>query len=466
MRADPVREQALAVLERVEAGGSLDRAFDRALSVHGDPRRQRFLAELVKGTLVWRGRYDRVIEVFSRRRPPEQKRLRQILRLGLHQLLAQGGVPAHAALSETVELTRAAVGERPAAYVNGLLRAVHRAVEAAGGNMEAALRPLFPGDPESVEHLSGWYSFPPWLVARWHARLGPRETERLLEVLDRPPVTTLHVLPPADPRQRAEDLAAAGHATVAHPLHPRALVLAGRQPRRELADLLDRFPDLIVQDAAAQAAAAYLLADTRGPAADLCAAPGGKSFHWAAREPGARPLVALDRSGARLRLMAGTALRLPVAPTALVRGDAAHPPLAPGRWRAVLLDGPCSGTGVLRRHAEGRWRLTPAVITASGERLLELAIAAAALVAPGGLLLYATCSLEPEENEQVIAALRRERPDLVPEAPPARDAAGPSGPDAAAVEVADFPGDSAGTRRWWPQRHEADGFYAARLRRR
>ncbi len=155
-------------------------------------------------------------------------------------------------------------------------------------------------------------------------------------------------------------------------------------------------------------------------------------------------MVALDLRPRRLRRLQETLGRLAEDRVHVVAGDGQRPPLRAGAFAAVLLDGPCSGTGVIRHHPEGRWRLRPEVIASNAARLLELARAAADLLAPGGRLYYATCSLEPQENEDVVDALLAARPDLAP-----------------------APGEDGLSRRaWLPHETGTDGFFAARLCRR
>ena len=150
----------------------------------------------------------------------------------------------------------------------------------------------------------------------------------------------------------------------------------------------------------------------------------------------------MDRDPSRLALAAAAAARTGAPALPLVVGDGMLPPFRPGAFDTVLLDGPCTGTGVLRHHPEGCWRLSPAGVIRSADRLLRLARAAVDLLAPGGRLLYCTCSLEPEENSGVVDALLAERPDLSLDPPSAGEAA----------------------VRWWlPHREGADGFFAARL---
>jgi 16S rRNA (cytosine967-C5)-methyltransferase len=203
---------------------------------------------------------------------------------------------------------------------------------------------------------------------------------------------------------------------------------------------------VIVQDASVQEATTWLLEalpETDEPLLDMCAAPGGKTARVAASRPGGAPLVAADARPTRLPLLTAAAKRIESRPVPVVLADGTRPPFRDGAFGGVLVDGPCSGTGVLRHHPEGRWHLTPDTPGRNGIVLLELARHAAGLLRPGGVLLYATCSLEPEENEQVVGALLHAVPDLAPAA------------------------DGLGRwqRRWLPGSAPGDGFYAARLRR-
>ena len=440
---DP-RRLAWQVLRRVETGGPLPELLDDAMARLPADRDRRRLSELVRGTLRWQGRYDTVLDRLARPglrvRPP----VRTALRLGLHQLLAMDGVPVHAAVHATVDLARHAGGAGAARFANAVLREVARrlARAPAGEEPAAALRDLFP-DPaaDPAGWLSAWHSHPRWLVERWLARWGQEAVEALLRHDNAVPPQALAVLPPADPEAERQALDAAGVPVAPGRLSPRALVLQRRLSRRELGELLAARRDLLVQDEAVLAATEFLLTGAAAPAADLCAAPGGKTLHLLRRLPPGG-VTALDRDRRRLPDVRAAAKRIAAAPPAVVCADGRRPPLRPGTLATLLLDGPCSGTGVLRRHPEGRWRLRPETPARNGERLLALALAAADLLRPGGRLLYGTCSLEPEENEQVVARLREARPDLVPD-----------------------PVDGAWERHWRPWRDGADGFYAARLRR-
>lgn len=451
MRCDPVRRRAWEVLRAVERGGPLDSALDSALDSTDDPRGRAFLAELVKGTLRWRGRYDALINHFARKPRRIDKDARVVLRLGLHQLIGCSGVPAYAAVDQSVSLARAVRGNRIAPFVNGLLQSAARHLAAAGGDPVEACLELYP-DPgrDPAGHLAARHSYPRWLVERWLERFGPEGCARLLECGNRRPPLCLRVLPPADPRTVHAELEQAGLEPRPGTLSARALLLDAPPDRDGLRRLLAGRADLLVQDEAVQAATEWLAAGLRGDLVDICAAPGGKTFHLRAGGE-LTPRLAMDFSPQRLRLVAETLARLPGPPLPLVAADAMLPPLRPGSCANVLLDGPCTGTGVLRHHPEGRWRVDARSVERSAERLGGIAAAAADLLAPGGRLLYCTCSLEPQENNEVVARLLDARDDLEidPEAPPFAGDGDPGGPG-----------------RWWlPHRDGADGFYAARLRR-
>lgn len=446
------RALAHAVLLAVAAGRPLDGELDAALA-RATPRDRPLLAELVRGTLQWQGRYDHLLRRFCRRRPPSDPALLAVLRLGLHQLCGLDGVPPHAAVHETVELARRACGEREAGFVNGLLQSVRRDVlgeEPPTGRpaREARLRPWFDDlGPGTAPWLAAWHAHPAWLVERWRERLGPDATGALCAWNNAPVPVTLHVRRPGDAARARADLEADGVATTPHPGDPRALELAQPLERARLAALLAAHPGLTVQDPSVQQATAWLAADAvaaAGPGdvlADLCAAPGGKTALLCGWWPG--PLVAADSTPVRLALLRSTLKRIDAGPVGVLLADGRRPALRPGSLAAVLLDGPCSGTGVLRHHPEARTRLRPAHVQRSAERLGELAGAAADLLRPGGWLLYATCSLEPAENAGVVEALLRSRDDLEP------------APD----------GEGRWQRLWLPHEARGDGFFAARLRR-
>lgn len=454
MSLDPVRRAALDVLVKVAAGRPLDPALEVALAVldasgQEAARGRGFLVELVKGVLRWQGRYDCIIRRFSRRSMPGDATLRAVLRLSLHQLIACGGVPTYAAVHQAGELCRATAGARRVPYVNGLLQSVDRFLVASNEPPEQAIISLFPSERDDpLGFLSSYHSHPRWLVNRWLRRYGQDGCEKLCRHNNRPARLCLHVLAPAEPSAVAASLTAQGLTVRTGQGFARALIVEDRLARRALVQLLAAHPQLIVQDEGAQCATAWLAAGEKGRLLDLCAAPGGKTFHLRGIWPAEETVVAMDSRRERLRLLLETAKRIEVHPVGVVLADGRVPPFLASSFQAVLLDGPCSGTGVLRHHPEGRWRLRERDLAGCGERLLALARGAVSMLVAGGRLLYVTCSLEPEENEEVIAALLEQEPDLEPD--PAPGFSSPQGFQAV----------------WLPHQSRTDGFFAARLRKR
>jgi 16S rRNA (cytosine967-C5)-methyltransferase len=363
-----------------------------------------------------------------------------VLRLGAYQLLELSAVPAYAAISESVELARASTARRGAAgFVNGVLQSLRR----ADGHCP------FPSlDDDPVAYLTTWGSHPRWLVERWVGRFGATATCRLVEANNHRPQLYLRSL--GEPGAAWRRLATLGIVTEPERVDPRVVAVDPGDAVRAL----DAAP-VIVQDPAAGLVVTFAGVPDHGVVLDVAAAPGGKALVLAAERAG-RFVVAADvsiRRMARLRQNVARLSRtrpegLDGLPLAMVVADARLPPFRPSD--VIVIDAPCTGTGTLRRHPDGRWRLRPEDLTTLVTLQAELLQAAAGIVAAGGLLVYATCSLEPEENEiQVIAFLER-HPHFVVESGPV--------PDPALLH-----GD--GTLRVLPHEHGYDGAFAARLRR-
>ena len=437
----PSRTAALAALRSVRrgvlAGPALDHAAGRL-----DPRDRAWTQELVFGTLRMRGRLDhRLAACSSRPLDRIDPDILDVLRLGGYQLTEMGGVPPYAAVSQSVELARSAGGGRAAGFVNGVLQSLRRAGD-------ASTFPAFDDDPAG--HLSTWGSHPRWLVERWLARLGPEDAGRLVEVNNRTPPLYLRVLGDVDAGRAALD--AAGVTLEEVPGAPRSfrLVAGG------LAEALDVAP-VIVQDPAAGWVADFVHPPPGARIVDIAAAPGGKAMALAFGESARRPgvVVSPDLSDVRLSRLKANIARLGRAspaglggvPVAALVADGLAPPFRAAD--VVLLDAPCTGSGTLRRHPDGRCRLGPGDVRTLAllqERLLQ---AASTLVRGGGLLVYATCSLEREENEDRVASFLEKHPDF--ELDP------PAGVPASMLDH--------GMLRLLPHVHGWDGAFAARLRR-
>ena len=354
-------------------------------------------------------------------------RLHDVLRLGAYQLRWLTRVPSHAAVSTSVELARQTVGEGVTGYVNHALR-----------KLSGARR---------TEH-GAETTHPDWLVARWRARFGVDETMDLVRWNDRRPAITLQPARWNLDRLRREIRELGVEVTDA----PYG---AGLQLSAAPSSVLPALRDLpgysagafIVQDPAHALVARFAAIPPGAQVYDACAAPGGKAV--ALEAAGARVLAG-DARHERIGRLADTARRAGVAIQCLAANLEAAP-LRPGSVDAVFVDAPCSATGTMRRHPDARWRLQQGVFARAAERQERLLTAAAALVRPGGLLIYATCSLEPEENELVVESfLNRNREFTRSPRPPQ---------DAAPAELVTGAGDFQSL----PQRHGIDGAYAARL---
>lgn len=432
--ATEARTAAAAVLADLRSGSLLDAAFDQRTE-RLDARDRRWTQELVYGLLRRRSALDvalggRVRGGLARLDPD----LVDLLRLGAQQLLHMGSVPAYAAIAQTVELAKARHGIGASKLVNAVLRRLDR---------ERA-QPQPPPSADPVDALAAEHSHPRWLVARWVARWGAAETRALLETNNQE--APLVVRPWGLVREQLEaTLDAAGVRSEEVPLVRDSLRIA---LGGSLADLgAFRQGQLFVQDPAATLVARYAAFPAGTVVADLCAAPGGKAVELSRT---ASTVLAADASFRRLARVRQTIERLELANVVAVAMDARNPATAP--LPAVLVDAPCTGTGTFRRHPDARWRLKPTDIAVQAATQRSILRGAAQIVAPGGLLVYSTCSLEQEENDAQVEAFLAEHRDWSLEPPPA--GAVPPG-------VLD-----AGRLRVLPHRHGVDGAFAARLRRR
>ena len=417
------RFAALAMLEAaLDRRNGLDEALSSKTVTDLEVRDRAFARALAMATLRNLGPIDRALQARVKKAPPDA--VIQLLRLGAAQLFHLD-TPGFAAVTMTVDMAAARQATQP---FKGLINAV--------------LRGLLREPPAALDAEA--YA-PPWLHARWRAAYGEAAADAIAARIPEEPPTDLSVRDPSDEAALAQAL--------------EAVVLPGgtlRTPRR--GDLAD-WPGFAegrwwVQDAAAAVPARLLNVKAGETVLDLCAAPGGKTLQLAA---GGAEVVALDRSGARLKRLGDNLARMGLK-VEIVTADA-------GAWAdprtfdAVLLDAPCSATGTFRRHPDVLWAARPSDIAKLAVVQTELLDAAADKVGPGGRLVYCVCSLEPEEGEAQAAAFLARRTDFVIDPP----APGEGGAPAAALT-------SEGTLRLSPSLSEPeggmDGFFVARFLRR
>ncbi len=404
------------------AAGSLEEA-DRRLA-----------QELAYGVLRLRGRLDHIVNSLVKGGLGSlDVEVLDALRLGAYQLLELDRVPAYAAVSEAVETAKRAGGKGAASLTNAVLRRLSRS------SYNSFAFPALEGDP--LAHLTSWGSHPRWLIERWLDRWPVDAVCRLVDYNNRRPAVYLTVA--SDPEKSIEQLRAIGiEASAADWVRSSLRVDSGALPRA-----LETVAG-VVQDPGAAAVVDYMALDPATDVVDLCAAPGGKASVLAAR---GHEVWAMDVARPRLTRLLENRARLGLPHLHVVQADGTRPPI--GRANAVLLDVPCSGTGTLARHPDGRWRLRPADLEVLVDLQCRLLDAAADVVRPGGLLVYATCSLEREENEGQVEAFLSRRPEYDREA-------------CEETPVTPRLLDGNGDLRVLPQRDGMDGAYAARLRRR
>ena len=418
----PARLAAFGILQQVEAG-----AFSSVLLAAEEPKLQpadRALChELVLGVLRWQLLLDKIVEHSSKRRIESlDSAVRIALRLGLYQLRFLTRIPASAAVNESVSLVRAARLSSATAFVNAVLR---RAIREAEYDPAREV-----SDP--IERIALQTSHPVWLIERWTKAFGSAEAEAFASANYDVPLTAFRVV-----RMRANEeevlskLKAAGASLArSHVAKDAWRVSQATSMLRELSAA----GQIYLQDEASQLVPQLLNVEAGERVLDLCAAPGGKTTSMADRAGDEAMIIAADRSSTRMATVIATSSLQELKSIKPVILDATEQlPFKPGSFDKVLVDAPCSGTGTLRRNPEIRWRLSAADIAAFAEKQKRILSQAADAVRPGGRLVYSTCSVEREENEDVIQAFLA-RDDRF---------------------------RSLQTLRTWPHREGCDGFFIA-----
>jgi 16S rRNA (cytosine967-C5)-methyltransferase len=437
------REVALYILYHVDTRKAFaDLLLTQSLKEGAlETRDAALVTEMVNGTLRWRARLDwilgRYVRVGLDTLPPW---IRNILRLGLYQILFLDRVPPHAAVDESVKLARVHGHAGIAGLVNAVLRKILKDRESLP-------------DPEQTladrgEGLSIAYSHPRWLVERWIRRLGEDEARKLLAANNRPAVLCLRVNPGRTDRETLRRaLEARGIVTEAGPLSRLSLRVSGNLVPAQVPEFLEGH--FFVQDESETLVGELLGAEPGETVLDLCAAPGGKAAHIQEGRRSHGLVLAVDGQRNRIPRIRENIARMGL--------ENVHPILADGRRFAlarpvdrVLVDAPCSGLGVLGRRADARWRKTEASMRALLPLEEELLEAGSAWVKPGGVLVYSVCSTEPEEGLNLVRAFLQRHPEFRPE-------------DAAGFVPAEAVSD--GWILLYPHRHGTDGAFAARMRR-
>jgi len=443
-----VRELACEILLRVDLQKSYaDVLLDRTLKARPLAELDRaLLTELVYGTLRWRGKID--AEIGRHLQRPLEKAdgaLRNLLRLAVYQLLFLDKIPEYAAVNEAVELARSRRGAKAAGFVNGVLRNFLR-----DKSHRAAPNPA----AQSIDEVAAEYSHPAWLVRRWSEEFGPEAARELMRANNERAPLCLRVN--ALRCGRAELLkrfADAGIEAAAGAHSPQAVLL-------RCAGAVENLPGFSaglfqVQGEASQLVG-FLLAPRPGERVlDLCAAPGGKTAHLAELMEDRGELIAIDKSAPGIEKIRENLARLGIGCARAVPADAAAelPGLEPESFDRILLDAPCSGLGTLRAHPEIKWQRTQSDIRRLARLQAQLLRRAAVYLKPGGVMVYATCTLSRPENEENIENFLAQRREFELQQ---------------AASYLPLQARPMARDRFYqalPQRDGSDGFFAARLRK-
>ena len=405
----PARLAAFEVLRAV-GGGRVDlaTALAAARTKLPDERDRALAGEIATGTLRWQAAFDHLIATFANR--PFRKldpEVIDILRLSMFQLLHLDRIPASAAVKDAVDLAGKA-GKRSA---SGLVNAVLRRVSRERDQLPLPARPADSRDREAVlAYLATTLSHPSWLVSRWLDRYGFEAAEAWARFNNAPASLTLRVNRLKSTAEALREALAAHGIDAAAGLHaPDALIVRSGNP---LATPLDEQGAFVIQDEASQLVGHYAAARPGETILDVCASPGGKTTLMAAAMRGEGHIVAADVRERRMRLLARTVRRTGAHNVHLVQADAMAPLPFGSTFDRVLLDAPCSGLGTVRRDPDIKWRRREDELGELARAQRQMLEHAAAVVAPGGSLIYATCSSEPEENDQVVDAFCAAHPEF------------------------------------------------------
>jgi 16S rRNA (cytosine967-C5)-methyltransferase len=441
-RHDP-RKIALSILNRLESGRkTLDDLMEEADARTPVEKRDRaFLNALVMGTARWRGRLDFALGHFSN--IPLKKidpRVLNVLRMGLFQIQSMDKTPASAAVNTSVDLVKTVSGPWVAKFVNAVLRSAAR----AGSNED--IFPDFQTDPSGA--LAARKSFPEWLIKRWLDRMGPKETAALCDAMNEIPPLTLRV------NTLATDRDALINALESRGFHGEKTRFSpdGVSVRNAGRDIF-KSPEFQngwfqVQDEAAQLVSCMLSPAPGQTILDACAGLGGKTGHMAQLTQNKGAVWAMDKNEKKLAKLRAEMKRLGAGPAQTVRRDLSEKIQDMGAFDKVLADTPCSGLGVLRRNPDAKWSASLDKIKRSARRQLLFLKNLSPLVKPGGCLVYAACSMEPEENEKIAKAFLAMRPGFVVDPNP------PGLPEKAKALL-----NPSGFLKTAPHLHDMDGFF-------
>ena len=450
MIKDTARGMAVQILTRVEVEGAYaNLLLQRNIGKLADSRDRQFVTLLVNGALKHRLTLDYALRRYlSKPMSSLPHEVRAILRIGAFQLLYVDKVPNAVAVNESVELAK------PYPKFTGLVNVVLRKVMNKAWDF-----PWPDAKRETVRYLSVRYSHPEWMIQRWLKRWGREETEVLCQANNEPALTWIRTNTLKISREDLMDRLIQEGITVEPGTRiPESL----RIQNFGALDQLQSFQAglFTVQDESSQLVAHVVDPKPGQSVLDACSAPGGKTTHLAQLMHDQGEIQAFDIHAHKLELIDQLALRMGITTIQSQLGDARDlPGVKLGSQQRVLVDAPCSGLGVLRRRADLRWQKEEQDLLDLPRLQLAILERAASCVEVGGNLIYSTCTIEPEENFELVKTFRAAHPEFEP-VNLVEDLPFPL------VDSRDKQQASKGMLQLLPHRHGMDGFFLAKFRRR
>lgn len=436
------RGTAVKILNRIERTDSyLDKLLDVELrSKEISDLDKGLLAEIVHGVLRWQGRLDWILNGFTHGNfSKSEVNIRNTLRVALYQILFLTHVPHYAAVNEAVDFVKRIRGERFSGFVNAVLRNIIRTLDG-----------IHYPDPneDTAQYLAVYFSHPLWLVKRWLGRFGREETEKLLAADNEIPGLTLRInklkISSAEFISLLEKQNVNFHGSSFIDHFVKVKSLSGISQMN-----IFQQGYFSIQDESAALPVLLLDPHPGERIIDMCAAPGGKTTFIAEVMKNEGEILAVDKYDVKLNMLRGSCERLGLKNVSLLAADATELDVEPAD--RILVDAPCSGLGTLRKKPDIRWKREPEDIKKMAKQQLRLLESAAKLLKPGGVIVYSTCTTEPDENTEIIKLFLEKHSDFYTE------------PASAYVNKSVVSGD--GFIETLPHRHQIDGSFAARLRK-
>lgn len=431
---------AVKILNRVERTDSyLDKLLDIELrSDELNELDKRFLTELTHGVVRWKTRLDFIIEHFCKNKfAMQDPNIRNALRVALYQILFLMKIPHAAAVNEAVEFVKKIRGQKAANLVNAILRNIIRNINKL---------PTPDRDTDPIQYLSIMYAYPSWIVKRWVERYGLYETEQLLSASNERPTTVVRV---NSLKMSVDELTKLFEERGIK--YVRSKYLDNFIKVGHLSGIynLDLFTQgyFSIQDESSGLVVKLLDPKPGEKVIDLCSAPGGKTTFIAELMKNDGKVIAVDKYEHRLNLVKQSCERLGIKNVEFIAEDAIGLNIEP--VDKVLVDAPCSGLGVIQKKPDIKWRRELSDIKNLTKTQIELLETASKLVKNNGVIVYSTCTIEPEENIEVVKTFLNDHPEFE-------------------IENAKnyLPSDvvnSEGCMETFPHRHDMDGGFAVRL---